>query len=300
MPVNVLQWRAGIGNFYKCTQPLFKIKSSLLLKLDIRKILTIFFYSIFSRMLIMQHGDIESNPGPSKKHRPLTCCHWNVNSLTSHKMIKKSLIEAYNSNHKYDFICISETYLDSSLSDDDKELAMKGYNFICADHPSNVKKGGVGIYYKESIAVQIININFLSECLLCEVTVNNKKGYIAVLYRSPSQTNTVFNDFLSNFEKLLQELSALNPDFSIILGDFNARSKSWWKSDINTIEGTKIDSVTTSYGLQQLITQPTHLLANSSYCIDLIFTDQPSLITDCGIHPSLNPNYHHQVVSCKF
>ena len=67
----------------------------------------------------------------------------------------------------------------------------------------------------------------MSECLLCEVTVNNKKGYIAVLYRSPSQTNTVFNDFLSNFEKLLQELSALNPDFSIILGDFNAWSKSW-------------------------------------------------------------------------
>ena len=104
---------------------------------------------------------------------------------------------------------------------------MNGYNFIRADQPSNVKKGGVGINYKESIAVQIMNTNFLSECLLCEVTVNNKKGYIAVLYRSPSQTNTVFNDFLSNFEKLLQELSALNPDFSIILGDFNARSKSW-------------------------------------------------------------------------
>ena len=55
-------------------------------------------------------------------------------------MIKKSLIEAYNSNHKYDFICISETYLDSSASDDDKELAMEGYNFIHADHHSNVKK----------------------------------------------------------------------------------------------------------------------------------------------------------------
>ena len=140
MPVNVLQWRAGIGNCYKCTRPLFKIKCSLILKLDIRKILTIFFYSIFSRMLIMQHGDIESNPGPSKKHRPLTCCHWNVNSLIAHKMIKKSLIEAYNSNHKYDFICISETYLDSSVSDYDKELAMEGYNFIRADHPSNGKK----------------------------------------------------------------------------------------------------------------------------------------------------------------
>ena len=131
------------------------------------------------------------------------------------------------------------------------------------------------------------------------MNVNNKKGYTAVLYRSPSQTNTVFNDFLSNFEKLLQELSALNPDFSIILGDFNARSKSWWKSDINTIEGTKIDSVTISYGSQQLITQPTHLLANYSSCIDLIFTDEPSLIVDCGIHPSPHPNRHHQIVYCK-
>ena len=91
--------------------------------------------------------------------------------------------------------------------------AMEGCKLIRADHPSNVKKGGVCIYYKESIAVQIININFLSECLLCEVTVNNKKGYIAVLYRSPSQTSTVFNDFLLNLEKLLQEISALNPDF---------------------------------------------------------------------------------------
>ena len=123
-----MQWCAVIENICKCAHPLFKIKCSLLLKLDIRKILTIFFYSIFSRMLIMQHGDIESNPGPSKKHRPLTCCHWNVNSLIAHKMIKKSLIEAYNSNHKYDFVRISENYLDSSVSDDDKELAMEGYN----------------------------------------------------------------------------------------------------------------------------------------------------------------------------
>ena len=98
------------------------------------------------------------------KHRPLTCSHWNVNSLTGQKMIKKSLIEAYNSNHKYDFICISETCLDFSVSYDDKELAMEGYNYIRADHPSNVKKGGVGIYYKELIAVEIININFVNVC----------------------------------------------------------------------------------------------------------------------------------------
>ena len=172
--------------------PLLKVKCSLLLKWDIRKILTIFLDSILSITLIMQHGGIESDLGLSKKHRPFTCCHWNINGLTAHKMIQKLLIEAYNSNQKYSFICISETCLDCVVCDDDKKFAMEGYNHIYADHSSNLS---VGIYYKESMVTQTININFLSEYLLCEITVNYKKGYIAVLYRSSSQTNTVFNDF---------------------------------------------------------------------------------------------------------
>ena len=35
-------------------------------------------------------------------------------------MLKLSSIAAYNSIHKYDFICISETYLDSSVQSDDR------------------------------------------------------------------------------------------------------------------------------------------------------------------------------------
>ena len=214
-------------------------------------------------------------------------------------MLKKSLIEAYSTSHKYDFICISETYLDSTVAADDKDLSVEGYNLVCADHPNNLKKGGVCIYYNESFAIQLVNVNYLSECLLCGITFDNTKGYIALVYRSSSQISSTFNYFLLNFEKMLQEISAFKPDFSVILGDFNARSKSWWKSDIGTIEGTKIDVVTSSYGLQQLISQPTHLLANSSSCIDLIFTGQPSLVVDCGMHPSLHPNCHHQIVYCK-
>ena len=35
-------------------------------------------------------------------------------------------------------------------------------------------------------------------------------------------------------------------------------------------------------------------------CIDLIFTDQPSLIVDSGFHPSLHSNCHYQITYCKF
>ena len=111
----------------------------------------------------------------------MTCCHWNVDSLTAHKMLKKSLIEAYNTSHKYGFICISETYLDCTVAAEDKNLAIEGYSLVRADHPNGLKKGGVCIYYNESLAIQLINVNYLSECLLCEITFDNTKGYIAVL-----------------------------------------------------------------------------------------------------------------------
>ena len=71
------------------------------------------------------------------------------------------------------------------------------------------------------------------------------------------------------------------------------------KNEINTSEGTKIDALTSYHGLHQLISQPTHILANSSSCIDLKFTGQLNLIIDCGIHPSLHANCHHQIIYFK-
>ena len=86
----------------------------------------------------------------------------------------------------------------------------------------------------------------------------------------------------------------------VILGDFNAQSKSCCLDDITTYEGSKIDSLTTTPGLHQLISQPTHLLATSFTCIDLIFTDQPSLVVYSGAHfYSLHKNCHHQITFCK-
>ena len=42
MLVNVLKWRAGIGNFYKCMHPLIKVMCSSPFTLDLWKILTNF------------------------------------------------------------------------------------------------------------------------------------------------------------------------------------------------------------------------------------------------------------------
>ena len=101
MSINIMQWHAGIGNFYRYAYPLINMNKSLLsFNFDISLILLNLFYSLFYQILLLLHGDVEA---------------WNVNSLTAHKMVKLSSIVAYNTIHKYDFICTSETYLDSSV-----------------------------------------------------------------------------------------------------------------------------------------------------------------------------------------
>ena len=130
--------------------------------------------------------------------------------------------------------------------------------------------------------------------------MGNKIGYIAVTYRSPSQTGSKFAIFLENFEKLLYQIQQFRPSFIVILGDFNAKSKSWWSEDITSNEGSQSDSLATIYGLQQRILDPADILPNSSTCIDLIFTDQPNLVVDSDVHSSLHTNSHHQLTFCKF
>ena len=72
------------------------------------------------------------------------------------------------------------------------------------------------------------------------------------------------------------------------------------EEEVTSHEGTHTESLTTMHGLQQLISDPIHLLPNSSSCIDLSFTGQPNLAVNSGIHTSLHVKCHHQIIHCKF
>ena len=124
--------------------------------------------------------------------------------------------------------------------------------------------------------------------------------FVSVIYHSPSQNNNEFEVFLSNMEKLLSDINKCKPSLSVITGDFNARSSYWWCKDINTTEGLKLFSLTSSNDFSQLINEPTHIQVNSSFCIELILTDQPNLSMNSGVHSSLHPNCHHHIVHSRF
>ena len=104
----------------------------------------------------------------------------------------------------------------------------------------------------------------------------------------------------SSQANLLSEINKCKPSLAVITGDFNARSPAWWTKDVHTTEGSKLFSLTCANGFSQLINEPTLIQTNSSSCIDLVFTNQPNLSVNSGVHSSLHQNCHHQIVYSTF
>ena len=71
--------------------------------------------------------------------------------------------------------------------------------------------------------------------------------------------------------------------------ELKAKSETWWTHDIATNGEVKIDALTSTYVLQQLISEPIHLLLNSSLSIDLTLINQPNLVVDKEVYSTLHP-----------
>ena len=170
--------------------------------------------------------------------------------------MKISLLKAYITVHKFDIICLSETYLDSSTRPDDDNLEIEGYDIARADHLTNTKRGGVCIYYKKCLPLRVLNIIFLNECINFELRIGDKTCNFVVLCRSPSQSQDVFESFCENFERTLDNLVQNNPFLLVVIGDLNAKSTSWCANDRISIEGNKVEHITSQFGLSQMINEP--------------------------------------------
>ena len=171
-------------------------------------------------LLLILGGDVEQNPGPEKEKSRITFCHWNLNGLMAHNFIKVSLLHTAAVTNDYDIICLTETFLDSSIDNDDDRISTSGYIFLRADHSSNAKRGGVCIYYKDHLLIIKRNdLCQLHECLVTEMRIGKKKCFFTCLYRSPSQTSDEFEDFCTDLNLLLSNINDLNSACSVITGD---------------------------------------------------------------------------------
>ena len=100
----------------------------------------------------------------------------------AHNFIKISLLQTLVITNDYDVIFLTETFLDSSIDYDDNRIFIPGYNLLHIDHPTNTKRGGVCIYYKDHLPVIKRNdLCLLHECVVTELRIEKKNYFFACL-----------------------------------------------------------------------------------------------------------------------
>ena len=132
----------------------------------------LFFDIIFLKILLINSGDTDTNPGSRKP--PIKLCLWNLNGLAAHEFIKVPLIKAFISTHNFDNLCLSETFFDSTIDFNDGNINIDGNSISRADHHSNSKRGGVSIYFKQSLPlIRRDDLSTMQETIVSEISVEN-------------------------------------------------------------------------------------------------------------------------------
>ena len=99
------------------------------------------------------------------------------------------------------------------------------YKFVQCNSVSGKKQGGVGIFYKESLPLQIHSDLSFNECLVVELKFASKKIFFIVLYSNPydKADSSEFLKFSSDLENLCNRIS----EEMLIAGDFNGHCQQW-------------------------------------------------------------------------
>ena len=91
---------------------------------------------------------------------------------------------------------------------------------VRADHPSNNKRGGVCIYFKQSLPlIRRGDLSTMQEAIMTEISEKNETYFFTCFYRSPSQSHDKFENFCSELRGCLR--GCLNVKFI-------PRWNSWW------------------------------------------------------------------------
>ncbi|KAI5732387.1 hypothetical protein M8J77_026107 [Diaphorina citri] len=166
-------------------------------------------------------------------------------------------------------ICVSETWLDSSVPD--SEVSMLGYRVVRNDRVGR-RGGGVAIFLNDTFSYQVLasspsQYSATAEFLLLEVVVESYKILVAVVYHPPRVGS------LDQFEEAL-EFHLPNYQHSVILGDFNV--------DLSTTSraSAQLRDRFSSLNLHILPTDTTHHTATSHSLLDLMVVgDERSVIS---------------------
>ena len=170
--------------------------------------------------------------------------------LTTDDFIKKILLEAFLSVNDFDIVILGDSHLTSKI--DENDLEIDGYTvwygmvwgtearpsrrhlFIIkrCDHPDDKSRGGIAVYYKSTLPIVFKpGLTNLSETLIFQVKLGNKKCFFTCIYRNPSKENNStekVDEFCSELDNTLNKIKGKNPYINLVIGDLNAKNTAWY------------------------------------------------------------------------
>ena len=91
-------------------------------------------------------------------------------------------MEDFITSNNFDLVCMSKIFLDSTIPNVDVDIQVNGYSLITADHLNDIKRGGVCIYFKESLPlIRRNDLTNITDCLATEININNEKYFVTFL-----------------------------------------------------------------------------------------------------------------------
>lgn len=244
--------------------------------------------SSLSLLLIRLANDVELQPGPvgsSSSHdilsdlrdlstkNGLTIIHQNIRGLVANR---DSLCQMIDDSKHIDIISLSETHLSDS---EEAQVQLDGYTFINRPRKTG-KGGGVGVYISSSVPFhRRLDLERDGiECIWIEILFPKSKGIlIGFIYRPPSSSKHLCADFENKLESMLSAVSSENKE-CILTGDINCNY-------LVSSDNKELKAMLLSFGLKQLIKDPTRVTQDSKTLIDVIYTNRPQNVYSVKVIP---------------
>ena len=191
----------------------------------------------------------------------------------------------------FDFVCITETWLDNSCPD--KVFFPDGYNVFRQDRALTCG-GGVAIVVKAGLNVSrvVVSENFDSLELVCvDLSLHEIDYRLICFYRPPGSKEidvSYINDAVQCFRKLCSTYKTI-----FILGDFNLPAIDWdhYGSPDSNIYSIFLNFVN-DFGLHQFVHSPTR----GEHILDLVFCSSEQAILDLSVESPFSNSDHCSII----
>ena len=204
-------------------------------------------------------------------------------------------------------VMLQETWLKSSRYSD-ADVTIPGYSMFRKDRLSG-EHGGILTYYSHNLAVTLVESSTSSkehEVLWISIRCGKYKIYVANVYRSPSNDDSVF-DVLAIDTEMFQT-SAPNSKI-LVFGDLNCHHATWLGSkDMNSNPktndaGLACYAMCQTMGLINVIAGNTFLRNRGSavFTLDLALTDSLHSVSKVVLENSVGSSSHARIaVTLRF